>query len=312
MTTASPAANTLRVLLGDRFLCGVCKQHHTPNSRLIAACRRKLAFQELRELRADDHRSWRPLIDHYYARLKWYTAQRRLTESETKIITQLLTEIQQCTIYKSFGSATLAEIASPDGKALLAARYAQWKQTVDAQIARAAADSDQLVQRLETLLPLPYPADPPTGNSQNNPRRKPPHWTPAPSSQAEIDRVAALFSPPAKITRSGYRIILTGAVPNRLPDITSYRHNGVDLELLGLDSTFWHHAELSDRRKRLKLCTRSFALTSPEPPEKPEGSAAPSEPPRRSSEAPPEPSQCSSQTPPKPFQLLLFPKDSGL
>ncbi len=292
MTTVSPAANALKVLLGDRFLCMVCQRHHTPNSRLIAACRRKLALQALRELRADDHRTWRPLIDHYYARLKWYTAQRRITESETKIINELLTEINKCAVRESFGSATLAEIASPDGKALLAARYAQWKQTVDAQIARAAADSDQLVQRLATLLPLPYPADLPTGNSRNHPRRSAPQWTPAPSSQAEIDRVAALFSPPAKVTRSGYRLILTGAVPDGLPDIASYRRTGVDLELLGLDSTFWHHAELSDRRKRLKLRTRSFALTSPEPPK-----------------TPPQPTL---EPLPKPVQLLLFPKDSGL
>lgn len=304
MTIASPAGNALKGLLGDRFLCMVCQLHHTPNSRLIAVCQRKFALQELHALRADHHQWWRPYTQPYYARLQWYTAQLRLTESETKIINELLTEINTCAVRESFDSATLAEIASPDGKALLAARYAQWKQTTDAQIAQAKVDSDSLIQQLETLLPLPYPADSPNGNSHNYPRRTAPKWTPAPSSQAEIDRVAALFSPPAKITRSGYRIILTGAVPNGLRDLASYRHNRIDLELLGLDSTFWHHAELSERRKRLKLRTRSFALTSPESPEEPK------EPPK----TPPQPEelpQRSSEPSPKPVQLSLFPKDSG-
>lgn len=299
MTIASPAGNALKGLLGDRFLCMVCQLHHSPNSRLIAVCQRKFALQELHALHANHHQWWRPYTQPYYARLQWYTAQLRLNESETKIINELLTEINKCAVHESFGSATLAEIAGPDGKTLLAARYAHWKQTTDAQIAQAKADSDSFIQQLETLLPLPYPADSPTGNSHNNPRRTPPQWTPVPSSQAEIDRVAALFSPPAKVTRSGYRLILTGAIPDWLSNIIPYPRNRIDLELVGLDSTFWQNAKLSGNRKRLKLHTRPFALTSPEPPEKPD----------EPSKTPPQPS---SEPPPKPVQLSLFPKDSGL
>jgi hypothetical protein len=257
MATAPSSADTLKALLGDRFLCAACKRHHNPDSRLIHVCERQLSSQYL--LRDQRYSSWAPFTRHYYQRLEWYTAQRRLTESETTIIEQLLTEIQHQAVYNDFGHATLTELASPNPAPLLLARYEQWRQTTDAQIAQARADSNRLIQHLEALLPLPYPVEPPTGRYRDDQHR----WTPDPSSQAEIDRVASLFTPSATIRRFEQYMILAGPMPPALPTIRRYSSNRIDPNLLGLDQTFWRPATLSNNR--LQLRTHFFTLTQQDP-----------------------------------------------
>lgn len=256
MTIAPSSANTLKALLGDRFLCAACGRHHNPDSRLIPTCQRRLVHQQID---FDRYYSWGPSLSPYDCRLQWYIAQRRLTAPEITIIEQLLTEIRQCAVYDTFDAATLAELTSPDGTALLAARYEQWQRTIAARMAQAQADSDRLIQHLETLLPLPYPTNYPTGHYRDGQRR----WTPDPSSQAEIDRVAALFTPPAKIRRFERYMTLAGHLPPGLPTIHRRSRNRVDPNLLGLDPTFWQSATLS--KNRLQLRTTFFALTQRDP-----------------------------------------------
>lgn len=258
------ASNSLKAILGGAFSCGQCGRHHDPNSRLIPVCQRRLPHKYLEHVEV----SWW-LRDHaYWARHQWREHNGYPTQDALQTVTALLGQLSRTSVHKEFGPATLLELVAPDARELLLARHARWRSDAERDVERAKAQADALLGQLETALPPPHPAGPPRCYTDGREAS----WTPTPKSQAELSRVAALFTPPMRTTQLGQRIALRAAWPRRhlshqdrhqliakafsAPYLSRRRHKVIIIDGLGLDPAFWESAEMT--RTRFTLTTRPF------------------------------------------------------